>query len=413
MRRRRSPVAQPQRVVGIGASAGGLDALKQLVGAHSGRHRARVRRAPAPPAVADRPARESAGAVDRAAGDRRRQRSSDRGEHDPRRAAAHLGVLFRGALVLRTANGGCAAAPADRRPVRVARRGARRARGRRRAVGHGERRHRGAARDPVRGWPHVRSGSVDRAVRRDAAQRDRGRRGRDRAPAGRHRRWSSARLAARTATGPPRETRRRPPRIDRVLDAAARGERDRLHELQAHDDRAPARARLAQASFAHARRVQRVPRGPPGRSGHGLRGSADPRHRVLSRSPGARDARRAASSRVCRGKPARCAGPGVGPGLLDRRGGLLARDAARSSSSASNGRADPVVRHRPQRARDRDRARAGAIPRRSRRASAPSGSRGSSAARTAATGSAATFASGACSCATTSSAIRRSPSSIS
>ena len=365
MAKPRRTVQRPQRVVGIGASAGGLDALKQLVGsvpADTGL--AFVVLQHLPPSQIGQLASLLAGftaipVIDVANGHRIEPNTIL--VVPPHTSAC----VFRGALVLRTAKlGARPRQPIDALFASLA------DVLRERAVGvvlsgTASRWHRGPARDPGRGWADVRAGAGDRPVRRHAAQRDRRRRRRDRAVAGADRRRARQDRQARAPAGRgarsgDHDDRHRPdPR------AAARGERDRLLQLQAQHDRAPARAPARQAPARLARRVQLVPDRASRRGERGLRGSADPRHRVLSRSAGARPARRARVARAPARQARRGAGARLGPGLLDRRGGVLAGDPADRAVRRAQPAA-PAVRHRPERACDRDCARRAATRTRSR-----------------------------------------------
>ena len=132
-------------------------------------------------------------------------------------------------------------APVRRRLPPLARRGARQPRDRRRAFGKRLRRHRGPAGHQGGERHHVRAGSGFGEVRRDAAQRGQRRRRRRRAGDPRARARAGAPEPPplrRSRRGPARDRRRRRPQSD--PDGRTQRGRRRLRRVQARDGRAPA-----------------------------------------------------------------------------------------------------------------------------------------------------------------------------
>ena len=208
--------------------------------------------------------------------------------------------------------------------------------------------------DQDRRGPDLRSGR-QRRIQQHAEQRHRHRERGLRVAARRNRPGAGPDRAASAAARDGRRRDRSAP--DHGVAGAV--ERDRLRQLQA-DHHRPARAaadrRQPAARPAGIRRAGRAER----RGGTGVaRRRAHPRHHVLSRSPGLRGARGAGLSQDSRASGAGRRHPGLGAGLLDGRGGLLARDlSARADRRHASGRCpDQAVRNRRQLRRHRRRPR--------------------------------------------------------
>ena len=239
------PAARPGAtfpIVGVGASAGGLEAFTQLL-------------EPSPPTRAWRSSssstsiRRTRASCARRWPRPRRCRSASPGRHAPSsRTTSTSSRPTRTSDRRRPADARVArtesaqAAPADRLLFPLARRGPRQPGDRRRPVGDRVGRHRGPAGDQGGGRHHLRAGSRVGEVRRHAAQRGRRRCRRRRAGDPR------ARPRAGAPEPPPlrgsRRGRRRRPATrdvrDQILDGRAQRRRRRLQRVQAGDVRAAA-----------------------------------------------------------------------------------------------------------------------------------------------------------------------------
>ena len=321
-------------IVGVGASAGGLEAFTQMLRACR-RSRLGVRLRAAPVAAS----RERAGALltsqtpmpvvqategmrveagprlrdpaERADGDARRRAAPDAAPDDRYRATRR-------------------STPSSRRwPRRRSERGDRRD-----PVGHRAPTAPLGLRDvKARRRHHLRAVAGLGEVRRHAARRHRHRDGRPGAAAGGRSAPSWRELGARIRTCGDR----RPPtmhdvgddQLQRIFDVLQAGQRRRLQALQAADHQAaavpahgaaPDRPTSATTSQLLAEQTQR--------SAQPLPGSADPRHPVLPRAGVVRGLAAQVFPRAARGPPAGAADPRLGVAVRHRRGSLLARDRA-------------------------------------------------------------------------------------
>ena len=159
----------------------------------------------------------------------------------------------------------------------------------------------------------------------------------------------------------------------------------------------------------------RLPAREPRRSRDADEGTAHQRHQLLPR-PGWRSTRsttNGAAAASSTDKGAKRPGARLGAGVRHRRGSLFDRHAAgRAREAARRAAGSPGVRHRSRRAGDRGGARRPSTRTRTSPTCPRSGCSGSSCGRPAATGCGASCARWCCSRRTTSSAIRRSRTSI-
>ena len=333
------PVVAPARmsgaltVVGVGASAGGLEAFSQMLRAPARRAAPGHRLRPAPVAAA----RERAGAVadrpDVAAGRPGQERHASRGRARLRHSAERADGHRDGELHLIAA---AEAIDPQHHADRLLPALARRRRAQERAVGvilSGTRRDGaiGLREIKARRRHHHRASAGIGEVRRHAARRDRHRHGRSGAAAGRRSApsWPSiARHALRRA--PP--TRR--PTMARRGDRRSCGEIfdvlrpasgvDFSHYKPPTIKRRLLRRDGAAPADRRSRSTSRYCASNPDEVRSALPGSADPRHPVLPRSGSFEALAAARLPGDRRAALGRRADPHLGAGLRDRRGGLLA-----------------------------------------------------------------------------------------
>ena len=409
------------RVVGIGASAGGIDALRHVLRRGSPRSRRRLRR------------RRALGARlrERARRDPRAQHEDER-----RRSSRPSAARAQAELRLRDRAGSQARDHADDDRRGFFQRFARAASGHRCVLPLARRKPRRRVRDRVFRAAAPTARSARAPSRKPAAScscrtRTKRRTKRCRAPSSRprlptsslpspsSRRGSSSSYATGVVLAPLiREPRDESAESDEAAAAAhlrsrARTHGPRLHALQAADDPAAARAAHAAQSSRRLRALSRVAaREPPGDPG-AVRRPADLRDDIFPRPGGVGSAAHARRRAARRARAGRRADPRLGAGLRDGRRGLYARDPVPRGDQPARHRLrarDLRLRRRSRRAGDGARRRVSA--RRSRPTSRRRGSRAISAPRATTTASRTRSATPSFSPSTACCATRRSRSCI-